>query len=265
MKYVLTAFVFLISLSASVFAGESHYEVYYFHASWRCTNCTNAEAWAGEAVESIKRSNPGVKIVYAPKQLEKNKSLVNATNAKRVDLVVAEIQNGKMVRHQNIGNLLSVIDSKPTLLQMITDGIVRFSAQSKGAPHLNPPGGMATVQQSTSTPNRKIAVYVLARNANNAPNPRIADVVAEVLSRDFAMQVQSQGITPTIIDVDVPQNKAWAEMFQAQPGDVVVAVLNDNNMESYSTVKGPQSLEQEQMFVASFANTIRQNVGLAGL
>ena len=140
MKSIFLAVALFMTLLTSAYAGESHYEVYYFHASWRCTNCTNAEAWAGEAVESLAQSNPGARIIYAPKQLEKNKSLVNATKAKRVDLVVAEIQDDKMIRHQNIGNLLNVVGSKPLLMKTVTDGIVNFSAQSKAAPRLTPPG-----------------------------------------------------------------------------------------------------------------------------
>lgn len=266
MKRILVCFALLFSSTMPLFAGESHYEVYYFFTSERSKDSDNAEAWSGEAVDIIKEGNPDVQVLYLPKQLEENEELVDETNAKQADLVVAEIQDGKMIRHQNIGNMLSVVDSKQTLLHVVPEGIARFSEQSESAPKLNAPDDDHGVQSSApDTSTRQIAVYVLAENAADNPDPRVADIVSEVLSREFAMQIVNQMIHPTIIDVDVPQNRAWIEVFKAEAGDVVVAIISNNNMESYKTLKGPQTPEQEQEFDESFADVIRENVNSIGL
>lgn len=139
MKFLASLFVFLIVLAAPVFAAESHYEVYYFHASWRCTNCTNAEAWAGEAVDTLQRANPDTVIAYVPKQLETNKQLVDATKAKRVDFVVVKVDDGKITSYANLGNLLPLIGSKQAVVQAAIDGILSFDAQVPGGKRLTRP------------------------------------------------------------------------------------------------------------------------------
>lgn len=266
MKRILFCFVLLLSLTIPLFAGDSHYEAYYFFSSERSEDCEKAEAWTGEAVEILKEGNPDVQVLYLPKQIEENEELAGETNAKQADLVVAEIHDGKMVRHQNIGNMLSIVDSKQTLLHIVPEGIARFSEQSESAQKLNAPDGDHGVQPSAlDTAKRQIAVYVLAENAADNPDPRVADIVSEVLSREFAMQILNQMILPTIIDVDVPQNRAWVDMFQATSGDVVVAIISNNNMESHITFKGPQSPEQEQEFSESFTELIRKNINSIGL
>lgn len=127
--------VLFFLMSAVVNAGETQYEVYYFHASWRCANCTNAEAWAGEAVDLVKKANPEAGIAYIPKQLETNKSLVQKVGAKRVDVVVAEIKDGKIERFVNLGNLLPLIGDKAAVMNKVIDGIVSFGNVS-GTPGL---------------------------------------------------------------------------------------------------------------------------------
>lgn len=139
MKAVVLFFAALLLCSASALAAESRYEVYYFHASWRCTNCTNAEAWAGEAVAMLQKANPGVEVVFAPKQLDENEALVSQTKAKRVDLVIAEVENGKIVRFENLGNLLPVVGSRPLLIQTSLGGIMAFDAKGKNGARLKKP------------------------------------------------------------------------------------------------------------------------------
>lgn len=140
MKYFVllftAAFLFLASHAS---AAESHYEVYYFHASWRCTNCNNAEAWSKEAVDIIRQANPNAGIVFVPVQLETNQELVKLTKAKRVDLVVVEARDGKIARFLNIGNLLPLVGSKSTVIQTAIDGILAFDAQTPGGARLARP------------------------------------------------------------------------------------------------------------------------------
>lgn len=132
MKFASLLFVFAASIffATGASAGESHYEVYYFHASWRCTNCTNAETWTGETVAGLRESNPGLDVRYAPVQLETNQQIVSLFNAKRVDVGVAEVRDGKIIRHQNLGNILSLVSSKPKLQQHVADGIINFIRQA---------------------------------------------------------------------------------------------------------------------------------------
>lgn len=143
MKLFASFFVFLVMFASSAFAAESHYEVYYFHASWRCTNCTNAEAWAGEAVDALKQANPETVIVYAPKQLETNKQLVEATKAKRVDLVVVKVDDGKITNYANLGNLLPLVGSKQAVIQAAIDGILAFDEQVPDGKRLMRPESLA--------------------------------------------------------------------------------------------------------------------------
>lgn len=147
---IMAALMFsLFCLSAA--AGESHYEVYYFHASWRCTNCTNAEAWTGESVAALQVNNPGVEIRYVPTQLETNKQLVSLMKANRVDVAVAEVSDGRIVRHKNLGNILQLVGSKPTLVQHVIDGVVNFSTQSQSAGILTMPVTATTNSLTTAS------------------------------------------------------------------------------------------------------------------
>ncbi len=132
MKAILLMSVVLVWLFCpAAVAGEAWYEVYYFHASWRCGNCTNAEAWTGEAVTKLQADNPDVTIRYIPKQLETNAQLVSMMNAQRVDVAVAEVIDGRIVRYKNLGNILRLVGSKTTLVQYVIDGFVDFRYQSK--------------------------------------------------------------------------------------------------------------------------------------
>lgn len=155
MKAILSCLAFLLLTAVPAAAADRHYEVYYFHASWRCANCTNAEAWAGEAVALLQQANPGVAVVYAPLQLETNKALAAQANAKRVDLVIAEVENGRITRLENLGNLLQVIGSRPLLTQTCLDGILAFDAKGNGGPLLKrpeapvEPGGKAALPPLT--------------------------------------------------------------------------------------------------------------------
>lgn len=258
-------FSLFLMASAGVWAGESHYEVYYFYASWRCANCTNAEAWAGEAVATLQQSNPNVKIVYAPKQLEKNRALVAQSKAKRVDLVVAEVKDGKMIRFENLGNLLEVIGSKPALMKKCIDGIARFASQSAGTGTLNLTDSYAALEQKANAPVRKIGVYIILNNAANQGNLRAADIISQTLTNSFDQQLQSQSIMASLIDAGQEQNQGWLDLFKAGPGDVVVALISGTNIENFSTIKQPQNQDQEQTFVSSFTNAMRQSITMGDL
>ncbi len=148
MKIFVSFFVLMLLFPLPLKAADTHYEVYYFHASWRCANCTNAEAWAGEAITALQKANPDVEIVYAPKQLEKNKALAAQTQAERVDLAVAEIKNGKTLRSENLGNLLGVVGSKPLLLQTAIDGVLAFDAKRKDGGRLKKPAELDNFGES---------------------------------------------------------------------------------------------------------------------
>ena len=68
-KYLVASVV--LGMGIAVSAGErdvrpedTRYEVYYFHASWRCVNCNNAEAWAKEEVEALVAENGEGSVVF---------------------------------------------------------------------------------------------------------------------------------------------------------------------------------------------------------
>lgn len=123
--------VLLLVLSASASAAEKQYEVYYFHASWRCTNCNNAEAYTEEAVNSFKAQNPSINVAFLPVQLETNADLVKAVRAKRVDVVVVEVKEGKIVRHKNLGNMLPLVGNKANVVNKVKDGVAAFVKSSR--------------------------------------------------------------------------------------------------------------------------------------
>ena len=249
-----------ILFASTLLAAESHYEVYYFHASWRCANCTNAEAWTGEAVELLRKSNPNVEIVYSPKQLETEKDLVAATKAKRVVLVVAEVRDGKMIRHENIGNLLNVVASKQLLMKTVLDGIVEFGGQSMGAGTLRQTDEYAVIEKKANAPVRKIGIFLIINDAETNQEPRLAEVIIESLNNDFAEQIQKDDFVFNLVDADNSQNKGFLDMFEAKGGDVVVALLSQTGMESFDTVKGPDSEEQDKVFLAEFTKAVRGNI-----
>lgn len=254
-----------ISLGSNAKAAESSYEVYYFYASWRCTNCTNAEKWSNEAVAMIKASNPSIKVSFIPKQLEKNKELVSKTKAKRVDLVVAEIQNGKMVRFDNVGNLLNVVGSKPILMKAVVDGIMTFDAKSSGGGKLQRPEDYAMLEQRASQPPSKVLVYIVMKDAADSEPPRVTDVIDNVLSTSYIPQLQEQAIIANIVDADIPQNKNVLDMFNAGHGDVVVALIQNNAIANFATIPWPKTPQDDIAFTTSFSSALSQNLQLGGL
>ncbi len=263
MKAIISLFALLLLTAAPALAADRQYEVYYFFASWRCTNCTNAEAWAGEAVKMLQQANPSVKIVFAPKQLGKNKALVAQTKAKRVDLVVAEVENGKIIRFENLGNLLNVVGSKPLLMKTSLDGILAFDA--KGGRRLKQPDALAELGRKAAQPPTKIGVFIIMDNPDANSNPKVADIISHVLSSEFAEQVQQQAVTASIIDANNPQNKGWLDMFNAHSGDVVVALIRGNSVENFDTIGWPRNAQEEQGFMASFSSAMKQSMGVGDL
>lgn len=254
---VMAAFVFSLFCMTGV-AGESHYEVYYFHASWRCTNCTNAEAWTGETVAALQASNPGITIRYAPTQLETNKQLVSLMKAKRVDVAVAEVRDGRVVRHKNLGNILNLVGSKPTLVQHIIDGVVNFSKQSQVAGVLNAPSAGTNTNNQIS--NRKLAVYIVQASVAGQ-SQRVSTLISNSISQSFPQLAQNQQVNVSFIDPQARDNAGWLGYVKANPGDVVVAVMGDSGMETFSTLPGPAAQNLESGFINSFANTVRQYTG----
>lgn len=254
----------MLLLAAPVFAGESKYEVYYFHASWRCGNCTNAEAWTRQVVDSLQASNPGVIIEFAPKQLETNADLVKATGAKRVDLIVAEVQDGKMVRHHNIGNLLDFIASKALVKKESIDGIIAFSGESKNLPRLNLPADYEKLQSRIDDP-KKVGIFIVMKGARTANTPKVVETISEILERDYMPQLEEQSIIATMLDSDNPKNKDFLGELNAQDGNVVVALLGVEDIEDSITLDTPKDGEPTKDFESAFIEAMGKNLTLGGL
>jgi hypothetical protein len=160
MMTILRAAIFAISC-ASLAAAESspapaqgaptHVEVYYFHASWRCVNCNNAEAYAKEATDTVAKEVEAEALRFIPVQLDKDPALVEAVKAVRVAVVVAEVRekeaevDGKkivakeIVRFSNLGCMLPLINDKEKFLDRVKTAIQEFipkepaTTQPKGA------------------------------------------------------------------------------------------------------------------------------------
>lgn len=221
MKWVSYLLAVTVLLSTYAQGAEPEYEVYYFHASWRCSNCTNAEAWAGQAVDMLKADNPNARIAYVPKQLETNADLVKSTGAKRVDLVVAEVQDGKIIRHKNVGNLLDVIESKALVKKTIIDGIMDFNKDAKEPSTISLPNEYAKLEERIENP-RKVGVFIVAKNAAASPQPAVVEVVSAVLEKDYTPQLMEQSIIASLVDPENEQTRDFANELGAKDGEVVI-------------------------------------------
>ncbi len=255
----------LIAFIGTVHAADSHYEIYYFHASWRCGNCTNAERWAGEVAESLKASNPKVKIVYEPVQLEKNPELVSTVGAKRVDLVIAEIQDGKVVRHHKIGNLLDYIASKALVKKTAIDGIIEFSSQSKELPKLEVPEGYDELAAKIDAPPRKVGVFIVMKDAANAKDSKVVEIISELLQDNFMVQMEEQSIIASLLDPDNAQTKDFLTELGAKHGDVAVSLLGEDSIENVSIVKWPEGNDGVDTFQSDIITKMQENIKLGDL
>lgn len=247
--------LFMVS---SMAVAESNYEVYYFHAAWRCSNCTNAEAWAGEAVDLLRESNPDTDIVYIPKELDANKELADLTGAGRVDLVCAEMRDGKLVRFKNIGNLLKVIHSKQVLLETVVDGIVAFSEPSDSAGVLKPPKTTISLATRANGQTRKIMIYAFTDKTANWLDTRIAGSVRTILATGYSAQLREQRILSCAVDMTSGPNRVLSQDFNAKSGDYVIALMEGNDLVFYDRISRALTPIQETSFTTTFAGTLRQ-------
>ena len=139
---VLAAYV-VLGLGGVVAGGESNprpegvrYEVRYFHAAQRDGNCRDAEAWAREEVDAIASAKGEGSVVFSPADMEKQEDLARAYKIKQMDVLVAEIKDGKAVRVVNLGNLLSLVKGKKedkaqaAVRKFVRDGLVKFDANA---------------------------------------------------------------------------------------------------------------------------------------
>lgn len=178
-------------------------------------------------MERLRKSNPGVEIVYAPKQLETEKDLVAATKAKRVDLVVAEVRDGKMIRHENIGNFLSVVASKPLLMKTVLDGLVEFGGQSKSAGTPRQTDEYAAIEKKANALVRKIGIFLIINAAETNQEPRLAEVIIESLNNDFAEQIQKDDFVFNLVDADNSQNKGFLDMVANKGHELLKEVFGE--------------------------------------
>lgn len=240
-------------------AADSKYEVYYFHASWRCGNCTNAEAWAGQAVESLKTSNPNVAIEFAPKQLETNADLVKATGARRVDLIVAEIQDGKMKRFHNIGNLLDVISSKALTQKTSMDGIMEFISESPEKTRLSLPVEYAKLEKQINDP-KKVGIFIVVANAGANSNPAVVETLSTILERDFKTLIAEQAIVASMVDASNQQNKEFLDDLGAKGGEVVVSLLGVEGVDDFTKFPWPEKGADDSHFVSEFTTAMKKMI-----
>lgn len=260
-SYLLAA---TILFSAYALGAEPEYEVYYFHASWRCSNCTNAEAWAGQAVDMLKADNPNARIAYVPKQLETNPDLVKTTGAKRVDLVVAEVQNGKIVRHKNVGNLLDIIGSKALVKKTIIDGIMDFNNEAKAPSAITVPNEYAKLEESIENP-RKVGVFIVAKNAAASPQPAVVEVVSDVLEKDYTPQLMEQSIIASLVDPDNDQTREFAEELEAKDGEVVVTLIGPDSIIEHINIPVPKDDSEKGDFKEAFTTAMNKYIAQGGL
>lgn len=264
MKWLSLVFAVVALFASQIQGAEPEYEVYYFHASWRCSNCTNAEAWAEQAVEMLKTDNPTAKITYLPKQLETNADLVKTTGAKRVDLVVAEVKDGEITRHKNVGNLLDVIASKALVKKTIIDGIVDFENASSASSHLVLPDEYAKLEEQIENP-RKIGVFIMAKGVSNDSQPEVVGIISGVLEKEYMPQLMEQSIVASLIDPANPQNKGFVDELNAKDGEVVVSLIGPDSIIEHTNIQVPKDAAGNGAFEESFMTAMNNFIALGGL
>lgn len=212
----------------------------------------------------MKAGNPNIPVEFTSKQLETNADLVKATGARRVDLVVAEIHDGKMIRFHNIGNLLDVIGSKALVKKTSIDGIMKFMSESSEPPRLALPNEYAKLEKQIDDP-KKIGILIIAKNASNASPPNVVEVLSSVLERDFETYLEEQAIIASILDLENPRNKEFLGDLDAKDGEVIVAVLGVEGVEDFVKLPWPKSETDNTAFEADFIAAIKQKIIQADL
>lgn len=264
MKRLLLVFAATLLIAVHALGAEPEYEVYYFHASWRCSNCNNAEAWAGQAVEMLKAGNPNAKIAYIPKQLETNADLVKHTGAKRVDLVVAEINEGNIVRYNNVGNLLDVIGSKALVKKTVIDGIMEFNNSPDAASPLALPVEYAKLEEQIDNP-RKLGVFIVAKDASANSQPEVVGVLSAILEKKYMPLLMEQVIIASLLDPDNPQTKEFSDELGVKDGEVVVTLIGPDEIIERINIPAPKNASENNSFEKAFITAMNNYISLGGL
>lgn len=102
---------------------------YYFYTNKRCGPCTRIEKWAEEAVTtSFKDELASGKLQWRAVNVQQaeNKHYIQDFQLYSKSVIIAEYQNGKPVRHENLKDVWKLYRDKPKYSDYVAKGIKTF-------------------------------------------------------------------------------------------------------------------------------------------
>lgn len=136
----ITALLFTVFMLASgaIQAADKHYEVFYFYATFRCQTCVDAEKWIREVVDDIAQEKGEGKVIFTPVLKDEHEKFAQDVGANLFEVVIGEVENKSVVRHQNIGNVLPHAQSKEMMGKLLIPSLNKFDATAKEQLLANP-------------------------------------------------------------------------------------------------------------------------------
>lgn len=115
----------------SVFAAESKDKiiVYYFHTSYRCSNCVKIEQYSSQAVhsgfpEELKDGKIVWKVINVDE--EPNKHFVKDYQLYTKSLIIVKIKNGKQAEWKNLNKVWELLYNKNKFISYVQDEIKNY-------------------------------------------------------------------------------------------------------------------------------------------
>ncbi len=102
---------------------------YYFYTSKRCGPCTRIEHWAEEAVNTrFKDELASGKLRWRAVNVQQaeNKHYIQDFQLYSKSVIIAEYQDGKSVRYENLKDVWKLYRDKPKYLDYVAGGIKTF-------------------------------------------------------------------------------------------------------------------------------------------
>lgn len=131
--FILT-FLFLLA-APDLFAGDTesgksdYVKVYYFHGSFRCSNCYNIEAYTKEALEqSFKKELDSNELVFEPVNVDEkeNRHFVNDYDLYTKSVVLSSVRDNKQTKYKNLEKVWGYLGDKEAFLGYVKEEVEKF-------------------------------------------------------------------------------------------------------------------------------------------
>lgn len=103
--------------------------VYYFHTSYRCSNCVKIEKYSSEAVQSgFPKELKDGKIVWKVVNVEKepNKHFIKDYQLYTKSLVIVKMKNGKQIEWKNLNKIWELLYNKSKFIGYVQDEVKNY-------------------------------------------------------------------------------------------------------------------------------------------